>query len=52
MTTLGVRPQVPAANFREPGAAQAGGYVLAVAGLLVAAGLSLHSLPACSSWNR
>ncbi len=45
MTTLGVRPQVPAANFREPGAAQAAGYVLAVAGLLVAAGLSLHPLP-------
>ncbi|MEP7356562.1 MAG: hypothetical protein ABI847_04940 [Anaerolineales bacterium] len=34
-----------ATTFREPGAAQAAGYVLAVAGLLVAAGLSLHPLP-------
>lgn len=32
-------------NFREPNAARAGGYVLAIAGLLVAAGLSLHPLP-------
>ncbi len=32
-------------TFREPGAAQAAGYVLGVAGLLVAAGLSLHPLP-------
>jgi len=31
--------------FREPHAARAGGYVLAVAGLLVAVGLSLHPLP-------
>jgi len=28
--------------FREPAAARAGGYVLAVAGLLVAAGLLFH----------
>src|SRR5262249_33834601 len=31
--------------FREPNAARAGGYVLALAGLLVAVGLSLHPLP-------
>jgi len=32
-------------KFREPGAAQAGGYVLALAGLLVAIGLIFHPLP-------
>lgn len=32
--------------FRDPGAAQAGGYVLAVAGVLVAVALVLHPLPA------
>lgn len=31
---------------REPGAARAGGYVLAVAGILVAAGLVFHPMPA------
>ena len=39
------RPVAESATFREPGAAQAAGYVLAVAGLFVAAGLSLHPLP-------
>lgn len=38
-----IRPMV--VDFREPGAAQAGGYVLAVAGVLVAVGLALHPLP-------
>jgi hypothetical protein len=33
-------------DFREPGAAQAGGYVLAVAGVLVALGLLFHPVPA------
>jgi hypothetical protein len=33
-------------DFREPGAARAGGYVLAVAGLLVAVGLLFHPVPA------
>src|SRR5437016_5877137 len=33
-------------DFREPGAARAGGYALALAGVLVAAGLALHPLPA------
>jgi hypothetical protein len=33
-------------TFRDPSAAEAGGYVLAVAGLLVAGGLILHPLPA------
>lgn len=33
------------AEIREPGAARAGGYVLAVAGVLVAGGLALHPLP-------
>jgi hypothetical protein len=32
-------------DFREPGAARAGGYVLIGAGVLVAAGLALHPLP-------
>ena len=32
--------------FRDPGAAQAGGYTLALAGLLVAIGLVFHPLPA------
>src|SRR5206468_2381120 len=32
-------------DFREPGAARAGGYALAVAGVLVAVGLALHPLP-------
>jgi hypothetical protein len=32
--------------FRDPGAAEAGGYVLAAAGLLVALGLAFHPLPA------
>jgi len=32
--------------FREPAAARAGGYVLAVAGVLVAAGLLFHPVPA------
>src|SRR5207237_9172376 len=32
-------------DFREPGAARAGGYALALAGVLVAAGLALHPLP-------
>lgn len=32
--------------FRDPAAAEAGGYVLAVAGLLVACGLAFHPLPA------
>jgi hypothetical protein len=31
--------------FREAAAARAGGYVLAVAGLLVAAGLLFHPVP-------
>jgi len=35
-----------AAHFRDPGAAEAGGYALAVAGVLVAAGLVFHPLPA------
>jgi hypothetical protein len=34
-----------AIDFRERGAAQAGGYTLALAGLLVALGLALHPLP-------
>ena len=34
-----------AVDFREPGAARAGGYALALAGVLVAAGLALHPLP-------
>jgi hypothetical protein len=33
-------------DFREPSAARAGGYVLAVAGLLVAVGLLFHPVPA------
>jgi hypothetical protein len=33
-------------DFREPGAARAGGYVLAVAGVLVALGLLFHPVPA------
>lgn len=33
------------ADFRNPGAAQAGGYVLALAGVLVAIGLVFHPLP-------
>src|SRR5207248_7625432 len=32
-------------DFREPGAARAGGYALALAGVLVATGLALHPLP-------
>jgi hypothetical protein len=32
-------------SFRNPGAAQAGGYVLALAGVLVAIGLIFHPLP-------
>ncbi|MGQ0571911.1 MAG: hypothetical protein ACT4P5_20595 [Armatimonadota bacterium] len=32
--------------FRDPGAAQSGGYVLAVAGVLVAVALVFHPLPA------
>src|SRR5919199_2032537 len=35
-----------ATEFREPGAARAGGYVLALAGLLVALGLLFHPVPA------
>lgn len=35
----------PSGSFREPGAAQAGGYALAVAGVLVALGLTFHPLP-------
>src|SRR6266516_4153209 len=31
--------------FRDPGAAEGGGYVLAVAGVLVALGLLFHPLP-------
>lgn len=31
--------------FRDPGAAQAGGYVLALAGVLVATGLAFHPIP-------
>ncbi len=37
---------MPHASFREPSAAQAGGYVLAVAGVLVALGLLFHPVPA------
>ena len=37
---------VTAGSFREPGAARAGGYVLALAGLLVAVGLLFHPVPA------
>jgi hypothetical protein len=33
-------------DFREPGAARAGGYVLALAGVLVAVGLVFHPVPA------
>ncbi|MFN8539331.1 MAG: hypothetical protein U0232_17870 [Thermomicrobiales bacterium] len=33
-------------RFRDPGAAEAGGYVLVVAGPLVAFGLAFHPLPA------
>lgn len=33
-------------TFRDPGAAEAGGYMLAVAGVLVALGLVFHPLPA------
>ena len=33
-------------DFREPNAARAGGYTLAVAGVLVAVGLIFHPLPA------
>jgi len=33
-------------SFRDPGAARAGGYVLVVAGLLVAVGLIFHPIPA------
>jgi hypothetical protein len=33
-------------DFREPGAARAGGYVLAVASLLVVVGLIFHPVPA------
>jgi len=33
-------------SFRDPGAARAGGYVLVVAGLLVAVGLIFHPVPA------
>jgi len=33
-------------TFRDPGAARAGGYVLVVAGLLVAVGLIFHPVPA------
>ena len=36
----------PGLTFREPGAARAGGYVLAAAALLVALGLVFHPLPA------
>jgi hypothetical protein len=32
-------------TFRDPRAAQAGGYVLALAGLLVATGLLFHPVP-------
>jgi hypothetical protein len=32
-------------TFRDPGAARAGGYVLAIAGVLVAVGLTFHPLP-------
>jgi hypothetical protein len=35
-----------AADFREPSAARAGGYVLGVAGVLVALGLLFHPVPA------
>jgi hypothetical protein len=38
-------PSPPVVPFREPGAAQAGGYVLAAAGVLVAIGLVFHPLP-------
>ena len=34
-----------AVDFREPGAARAGGYALTLAGVLVAGGLALHPLP-------
>lgn len=37
---------VTAAGFREPGAARAGGYVLGLAGVLVAVGLLFHPVPA------
>ena len=33
-------------KFQQPGAAEAGGYVLIAAGLLVAVGLVFHPLPA------
>lgn len=34
----------PGSTFRDPGAAQAGGYVLALAGVVVAIGLTFHPL--------
>ena len=37
---------MPAIQFRDPAAARAGGYVLAVAGILVAIGLVFHPVPA------
>ena len=36
----------PAIHFRDSGAARAGGYVLAVAAVLVAIGLIFHPVPA------
>jgi hypothetical protein len=36
----------PGPSFRDPSAAEAGGYVLALAGVLVAIGLVFHPLPA------
>lgn len=37
---------LPLIQFREPGAARAGGYVLALASLLVVIGLIFHPVPA------
>src|SRR5262245_60270210 len=42
---MSMRPGV-AHKFQQPGAAEAGGYVLTLAGSLVAAGLIFHPLPA------
>src|SRR5919108_2040168 len=41
-----ITPARQGTAFRDPSAAEAGGYVLAVAGVLVALGLAFHPLPA------
>src|SRR5439155_1216354 len=39
-------------SFRDPAAARAGGYVLALATLLIAVGLLFHPVPAGTGWKN